>query len=84
MLASFVPLESEAYVIDKYLRKGFKGINELLVTMLLYLKDELLATEPEDLLEKMTNSWLAKRAKEMNWQELTSCSDNMVVREFVF
>ena len=50
MLASFVPLEASAHIIDKYLRKGLKGLNELIITMLLYLKDELLATEPEDLL----------------------------------
>jgi hypothetical protein len=37
-MASFVPLESMHFIVDKFIRKGFKGINEVLITLLIYLK----------------------------------------------
>ena len=44
MLGSFIPLNEMAHIIDKYFRKGLKGINEVVVTLLLFLKDELMET----------------------------------------
>ena len=67
MMASFVPLESMHFIIDKFLRKGFKGINEVLVTFLSHLKEELMALNECELMERLSNDYLAKRSKDIDW-----------------
>jgi hypothetical protein len=39
MLGIFVPQEYMPYVIDKYLAKGFIGLNQIILTLLIYLKE---------------------------------------------
>jgi len=67
MLGSFIPLEQMALIIDKFLRKGLKGVNEVILTLLILLKEELLSTASEDLMSKLTNSWLLSRSKSIDW-----------------
>ena len=80
MLGSFIPLRSMPFVIDKFMAKGFKGINEVILIMLIYLKRELLATPSEDLAVKLSNSWLVERSKLIDWAELVTCSENIMLR----
>jgi len=39
MLGSFVPQPAMPYVIDKYITKGFIGLNQIILTLLIYLKE---------------------------------------------
>ena len=80
MLGSFIPLRSMPLVIDKFMAKGFKGINEVILIILIYLKRELLATPSEDLAAKLSNSWLVERSKLIDWAELVACSENIMLR----
>lgn len=42
LLGTFVPLGSMHLVIDKFLRKQFTGLNEIILAFLIYLKSTLL------------------------------------------
>ena len=42
LCGSFVPLNSMHLFIDKFIRKGFAGINELILTLLIKKKEELI------------------------------------------
>ena len=38
------------YIIDKYLTKGFLGLNQIILTLLIYLKEELLESDSAGLM----------------------------------
>jgi hypothetical protein len=42
-------------VIDKFIKRRFSGLNEIILTFLIYLKDNLLSMNNNELLMAFTN-----------------------------
>jgi len=49
-------------IIDKFIKKGFKGISELLLSLLIYFKDEILSLRGQEIAAVFTIEWLRKRS----------------------
>jgi hypothetical protein len=47
MMGTFVPLTEMHLIIDTFLRKGFVGLNQIVLTLLIYLRAEMLARSEE-------------------------------------
>ena len=50
LMGAFIPLEYMHIVIDKFFRKSWVGINEIIITILLYKKSDLMNQDDEELL----------------------------------
>jgi lipid-A-disaccharide synthase-like uncharacterized protein len=45
MLGSFVPLNQMHFIIDKFIRRQFIGIIEIIVTLIIYLRPFILSQD---------------------------------------
>jgi hypothetical protein len=77
MLGSFLPLEVMHLVVDKFIRRQFAGLNEVILTLLIYLRSELLQLQENALMLAFSNQRLSLRARSIDWSELVSRSDNI-------
>ena len=50
LMGAFIHLEYMHIVIDKFFRKSWVGINEIIITILLYKKSDLMNQDDEELL----------------------------------
>ena len=67
LLGAFVPLESMHLVIDRFLKQQFEGINQVILTMLIYLKAHLLGLSDHQLMLAFSNTQISQTAKEIDW-----------------
>jgi hypothetical protein len=44
LCGSFVPLDAMHHFVDKFMRRGFAGINEMLIALLLKMRDRLMSS----------------------------------------
>jgi hypothetical protein len=68
LCGSFVPLESMHFIIDKFMKKGFSGINEVLVTLLLHKKETLMELSDSQLMVEFSNQSLCEYGQQVDWQ----------------
>lgn len=59
LCGSFVPLDAMHHFIDKFLKKGFTGVNELLITLLLKLGDRIMSLTDIELMLVFSNQKLS-------------------------
>ncbi len=45
MLGNFVPLEHMHLVLDRFIKIGFEGLNQILLALLVFLKEEIMVLE---------------------------------------
>jgi len=67
MLGSFLPLEAMHLVVDKFIRRQFTGLNEVILTLLIYLRQELLQLQEGSLMLAFSNQRLIIRAASIDW-----------------
>ena len=67
------------HFIDKFISKGFAGINELLIALLLKLKDKLLLLNDSPLMLVFSNQKLYELGAEIDWQEIRIRSDRLLL-----
>lgn len=79
LLGNFVPLESMHLVLDKFLRRQFAGLNELVITLLLRLKDSLMSLHDSHLMMAFSNQQLTLSAAKIDWADLVARSDHLVL-----
>lgn len=79
LCGSFVPLEAMHFLVDKFLRKGFAGVNELLVALLLHNKENLMEEEDSELMLEFSNQQLYLYAERVDWQDLRDRSDRVLL-----
>lgn len=77
LLGSFVPLAGLHLVVDKFLRRQWAGLNEVLLTLLLLMREELLQLTDSQLMLAFSNQRLAIRAAAIDWQDLVQRSDHL-------
>lgn len=62
------------FLIDKFMKKGFSGINEVLLTLLLHKKENLMERSDSQLMIEFSNQKLCEYGDEVDWQDLLSRS----------
>ena len=67
LCASFVPLESMHLLIDKFITRGFSGINEVIIALFLKLKGKIMAARDNQLMTILSNQKLAEMARTLDW-----------------
>jgi hypothetical protein len=67
MLGNFMPLHAMHLVLDKFIRRQFAGLNEVILAMLIYMKEELFAMREGQLMLAFSNQKLTIRATQINW-----------------
>ena len=68
LLGSFVPLSSMHLIIDKFLSSQFTGLNEIIITMLIYLKGTLLSLTDHSLMMAFSNQQITLAASKIDWE----------------
>lgn len=79
MFGNFIPIESMHLVIDKFIRKQFTGLNEIIITLLIYLKDRLLGLRENNLMMAFSNQQITLTATTIDWSELIGRSNNLLL-----
>jgi hypothetical protein len=79
LLGSFVPLASMHLVVDKFLRSQFTGLNEIIITLLIYLKGTLLALTDHSLMMAFSGQQIALTASRIDWEELVARSEHLLL-----
>ena len=79
LCGSFVPLDNMHHFIDKFIKKGFAGINELIITLLLKKKEDLMELEDSQLMLEFSNKQLCDYGEGVNWLDLRKKSDNLML-----
>ena len=70
LCGSFVPLDSMHIFIDKFVKKGYAGINELIIALLLRKKLDLMKLEDSQLMLEFSNQNLCDYAGKVDWKDL--------------
>lgn len=65
--------------IDKFMKKGFTGVNELLLTLLLYNKDKLMQLEDSHLMLEFSNQKLYESGEQIDWADIKDRSDRILL-----
>jgi hypothetical protein len=55
-------------VIDAFLRNGFTGLSQIIIAMLIYMKDDLMTKGEEELIVCLSAQEMGRRAGGMNWK----------------
>jgi hypothetical protein len=79
LCGSFVPLDAMHIFIDKFLKKGFSGVNELLLAMLIRKKEILMNQQDSQLMLEFSNQNLCDYAQEIDWEELNERADRLLL-----
>jgi len=75
LMCNVVPLEAAHLVIDKFVCDGWMGFLSVVVSYLVYLKEELMMkTEATDILARFSS-----HNEEVEWEVVITASDNIVV-----
>lgn len=67
LLGTFVPLASMHLIIDKFLRSQFTGLNEIILTLLIYLKSTLLGLYDHSLMMAFSGQQISLAASKIDW-----------------
>ena len=79
MFGNFIPIESMHLVIDKFIRKQFTGLNEIIIALLIYLKNSLLNLGENNLMMAFSNQQITLTANNIDWSDLIARSNNLLL-----
>ena len=66
-------------VIDKFISKQFTGLNEIMITLLIYMKDTLLTLQDNSLMMAFSTQQITKTASGIDWADLIERSNNLLL-----
>lgn len=66
-------------VLDKFMRSQFTGLNEIIITMLIYLKSGLLSLFDHSLMMAFSSQQITLTAGKIDWEELVWRSDHLLL-----
>ena len=65
-------------VLDKFIRKQFTGITQLIITLLIFLKSEIMSQDSqEEVMLLLSNQKLIDTASKIDWRDLIDKSENL-------
>jgi hypothetical protein len=67
------------HFLDKFMKKGFTGVNELLITLLLKLGEKIMISTDTELMLLFSNQKLSQFSANLDWEEIRSRSDRLLL-----